>query len=202
MVDEAVEDGPALDPLPGEVCGRVVRPGRAELAAAVGASPVVVPGVPGPGRPAGGVRRGSAPGRSPRSVLVRAFFADPHLLRSSPSPPVLRALARSRSCPVRAAGCDYGGPGGPRPRCRWRREHSSCRRFGSAGPGPGSLARGTHVRQLQLPPDNARHGEHHGRLPPVTPGHLGRRRRLIPVSALNLHLQLKTSNRFLEIDST
>jgi hypothetical protein len=36
----------------------------------------------------------------------------------------------------------------------------------SAGPGPGSLARGTHVRQLQLPPDNAT-GDH-GRLPPVT----------------------------------
>jgi len=32
-------------------------------------------------------------------------------------------------------------------------------------PGPG-----THVRQLQLPPDTARHCEHHGRLPPVTPG--------------------------------
>jgi len=33
----------------------------------------------------------------------------------------------------------------------------------------------------------------------VTPGHLGRRRRLIPVSALSLHSQPKTSNRFLEI---
>ena len=72
------------------------------------------------------------------------------------------------------------------------------RRFGPAGPGTGSLARGTHVRQLQLPPDSARYREHHGRLPPVTPGHLGRRRRLIPVSAPNLYLQLKTSNRFLE----
>jgi hypothetical protein len=52
-------------------------------------------------------------------------------------------------------------------------------------PGPGSLARETHVRQLHLPPDNARHRDHHergyddgradedhGRLPPVTPGHL------------------------------
>ena len=66
-----------------------------------------------------------------------------------------------------------------------------------AGPGPGSLARETHVRQLQLPPDNAT-GDH-GRLPPVTPGHLGRRGRLIPVSALSLLPQLKTSNRFLEI---
>ena len=72
--------------------------------------------------------------------------------------------------------------------------------FGSAGPGPGSLARRTHVRQLQLPPDNATHREHHGRLPPVTPGHLGRRRRLIPVSAPSLHSQLKTSNRFLETE--
>jgi hypothetical protein len=34
----------------------------------------------------------------------------------------------------------------------------------------------------------------------VTPGHLGRRRRLIPVSALSLYPQLKTSNRFLEIE--
>lgn len=61
-------------------------------------------------------------------------------------------------------------------------------------PGPGSLTRGTHVRPLHLPPDNARHRDHHehgyedddradedhGRLPPVTLGHLGRRRRLIP----------------------
>ena len=67
----------------------------------------------------------------------------------------------------------------------------------SAGPGPGSLARGTRVRQLQLPPDNAT-GDH-GRLPPVTPGHLGRRGRLIPVSPLRLHSQLKTSNWFPEI---
>src|SRR5580693_5229719 len=79
-------------------------------------------------------------------------------------------------------------------------------------PGPGSLARGTHVRQLHLPPDNARHRDHHergydddradedhGRLPPVTLGYLGRRRRLIPVSALSLHSQLETSNGFLEI---
>jgi len=57
-------------------------------------------------------------------------------------------------------------------------------------PGPA-----THVRQLHLlhlPPDNARHRGHHerdsdddqadedhGRLPPVTLGHLGRRRRLL-----------------------
>jgi hypothetical protein len=34
----------------------------------------------------------------------------------------------------------------------------------------------------------------------VTPGHLGRRRRLIPVSAPSLHSQLKTSNRFLETE--
>src|SRR6266480_4888729 len=34
----------------------------------------------------------------------------------------------------------------------------------------------------------------------VTPGHLRRRRRLVPVSALSLHPQLKTSNRFLETD--
>jgi hypothetical protein len=43
---------------------------------------------------------------------------------------------------------------------------------GRQAPGQGSLARGTHVRQLQLPPDNARYREHHGRLPPVTPGTL------------------------------
>jgi hypothetical protein len=76
-----------------------------------------------------------------------------------------------------------------------------CRRFGWAGPGPGSLARGTDVRQLQLPPDTAGYREHHGRLPPVIPGGLGRRRRLVPVSALSLHLQLKTGNRFLETNS-
>jgi hypothetical protein len=32
----------------------------------------------------------------------------------------------------------------------------------------------------------------------VTPGHLGRRWRLIPVPALSLHPQLETSNNFLE----
>jgi hypothetical protein len=41
---EAAEDGPTLDPLPGEVSDGEAGPGRAELAAAVGA-PVVVPGV-------------------------------------------------------------------------------------------------------------------------------------------------------------
>jgi hypothetical protein len=35
---------------PGEVCDGVVGPGRPELAAAVGASPVVMPGVPGENR--------------------------------------------------------------------------------------------------------------------------------------------------------
>ena len=34
----------------------------------------------------------------------------------------------------------------------------------------------------------------------MTPGHHGRRRRLIPVSAPSLHSQLKTSNRFLETE--
>ena len=71
---------------------------------------------------------------------------------------------------------------------------------GRQAPGPGSLARGTRVRQLQLPPDNATRREHHGRLPPGTLGHLGRRRRLIPVSAPSLHSQLKTGNRFLETE--
>src|SRR5580693_6900525 len=82
-------------------------------------------------------------------------------------------------------------------------------------PGPGSLARGTHVRQLHLPPDNARHRDHHergydddradedhGRRPPVTLGYLGRRRRLIPVSALSLHSPLESSNGFLAIVTT
>src|SRR5260221_5848900 len=72
----------------------------------------------------------------------------------------------------------------PRGRRMWVR--SSGRRLGPAGPGPGTAAvpgpGETHVRQLQRPPDNA--SGDHGRLPPVTPGHLGRRGRLIPVSAL------------------
>ena len=67
---------------------------------------------------------------------------------------------------------------------------------GQTSPGPGSLARGTHVRQLQLPPDNARYGEHHG----GSFGDPGGILRLIPVSASILHSQLKTSNRFLEIE--
>ena len=50
-MDEAAEDSPALDPLLGEVSGEVVGPGRAESAAAVGPSSVVVPGVLGQDRP-------------------------------------------------------------------------------------------------------------------------------------------------------
>jgi hypothetical protein len=40
FVEEAAEDGPALDPFLGEVGDRVVGSGRAELAAAMGASSV------------------------------------------------------------------------------------------------------------------------------------------------------------------
>ena len=42
FVDEAAEDGPTLDPLPGEVGGGMAGAGRAELAAAVGSPSVVV----------------------------------------------------------------------------------------------------------------------------------------------------------------
>ena len=42
LVDEAAEYGPALDPLLGEVGDRMIGPGRAQLAAAVGPPPVVV----------------------------------------------------------------------------------------------------------------------------------------------------------------
>ena len=78
-----------------------------------------------------------------------------------------------------------------------RRSGSSSRRFGRQTPGQGPWPGEPNVRQLQHPPDNAT-GDH-GRLPPVTPGHLGRRGRLIPVSPLRLHSQLKTSNLFPEI---
>jgi hypothetical protein len=40
FAEEAADDGPALDPLLEEVNGRVVWPGRAELAAAMRAAPV------------------------------------------------------------------------------------------------------------------------------------------------------------------
>jgi hypothetical protein len=51
FADEAAEDGPALDPLSGQVGGRVVWLGRAELAAAMRAAPVVVGLVLGQDRP-------------------------------------------------------------------------------------------------------------------------------------------------------
>jgi hypothetical protein len=63
LLDEAAEDGPALDRLPGEAGGGVVGPGRAELAAATGSSPVVNVGRTEPGCGGGGVRRRSASGR-------------------------------------------------------------------------------------------------------------------------------------------
>jgi len=47
FVEEAAEDGLAPDPLQGEIGGGMVRPGRVQLAAAVGSSSVVVPGVLG-----------------------------------------------------------------------------------------------------------------------------------------------------------
>ncbi len=51
FAEEAAEDSPALDPLLGEVSSGVVGPGRAESAAAVWPSSVVVPGVLGENRP-------------------------------------------------------------------------------------------------------------------------------------------------------
>jgi hypothetical protein len=42
LVDEAAEDGPALDALPGQVRNRVIWPGQVELAAAIGLPSVVV----------------------------------------------------------------------------------------------------------------------------------------------------------------
>ena len=51
FVEEAAEDGPTLDPFLGEVGDRVVGPGRAELAAAMGTSPVAVVLVLGQDRP-------------------------------------------------------------------------------------------------------------------------------------------------------
>ena len=51
FVDEAAEDGLAFNPFLGEVGDRVVRLGRAELAAAMGASSVVVGLVLGQDRP-------------------------------------------------------------------------------------------------------------------------------------------------------
>ena len=51
LVDEAAEDGPAHNPLRGEVRGWVIRAGRAELAASVWPPPVVMglgPGQDGP----------------------------------------------------------------------------------------------------------------------------------------------------------
>ena len=47
LVDEAAQDGSALDPLAGEVRDRVIGPRWAELAAAMGSSPVVMCLVPG-----------------------------------------------------------------------------------------------------------------------------------------------------------
>src|SRR5580704_4797015 len=51
LAGEAAEDGPALDPLPGEISGGVVGPGRAEMAAAMGPPPVVMGLILGQDRP-------------------------------------------------------------------------------------------------------------------------------------------------------
>jgi len=64
FVDEAAEDASALDPLTGEVSKRMVRAGRAELPAVVGAPSVGVGLVPGKDR-----RRCRSPEISMRSVI-------------------------------------------------------------------------------------------------------------------------------------
>jgi hypothetical protein len=51
LVDQATEDWPTLDPLLGKVDDRVVGPGRAELAAAMGTPTVVLALVPGQDSP-------------------------------------------------------------------------------------------------------------------------------------------------------
>jgi hypothetical protein len=51
FVEEAAEDGLALDPLVGQVGDGVVGPGRVQLAAVVGSPPVVVPGILGHDQP-------------------------------------------------------------------------------------------------------------------------------------------------------
>jgi hypothetical protein len=51
LVDEAAEDGPPLDLLPGEVRDWVIGPRRAELTAAMGPPPVVMALVLGQDRP-------------------------------------------------------------------------------------------------------------------------------------------------------
>ena len=51
FVDKAAKDGPTLDSLVGEVSGRVVGPGRVELAAAMGTTSVVMGLIPGQDRP-------------------------------------------------------------------------------------------------------------------------------------------------------
>ena len=51
FADEAAEDGPALDSFLGEVGDRVIGPGRAELAAAMGSTSVVMARVLGQDRP-------------------------------------------------------------------------------------------------------------------------------------------------------
>jgi hypothetical protein len=51
FAEEAAEDGPTPDPRLGEVGGRVVGPGRAELSAAMGAPSVVVGRILGQDRP-------------------------------------------------------------------------------------------------------------------------------------------------------
>ena len=94
LVDEGAKDRPPLDPLMGEVRNRVIGPGRAELAAAMGPPPVVIGLVLGQDRrqvplaedqhPVGDLRPGSEHEPLRVSVRFRASRRDLHDLDTSP----------------------------------------------------------------------------------------------------------------------
>ncbi len=90
FAEEAAEDGPALDPLPGEAGDRVIGPGRAEFPAAMGSSPVVVRRVRGQDQaqvplaedqhPVGHLRPGGEHEPFGMSIRARAPGRDLHRL--------------------------------------------------------------------------------------------------------------------------
>jgi hypothetical protein len=152
-------------------------------------------GVPGRGRAVSG-RTASRPDedRGQGAVGFRAVARPAPRISRPRRGRVPRVLAAGRSAapgPGRGPCVPLSPPSGQQARAR-------------------DLTPGTHLRPLQLPPD-AGHREHHEhggddqadeehrRLPPVTPRHVGRRRRLISESVLSLHPQSETSNKFLEI---
>ena len=107
FVEEAAEGGPTQDSLLEKNCDRVVRPGRAELAAAMGASSIVVSLILGQDRSSAShlwiIETGLPPGK----------FTPPLIIAASASPPATARASGAHLAPQRPRSVQRGHPAQP-----------------------------------------------------------------------------------------